>query len=67
MANQPHAFKHRDIVRAVKAARAAGVDVKTVTVDPHTGKITMGPAQGVNRTGMNAWDEVLDAQDPKRP
>jgi hypothetical protein len=33
MANQPHAFKHRDVVRIVKAARAAGVDVNQVTVD----------------------------------
>jgi hypothetical protein len=67
LANQPHAFKHRDVVRAIKAARAAGVNVGQVTVDPHTGKITMGPAQGANSTGINVWDEVLDAQDPKRP
>jgi hypothetical protein len=67
MANQPHAFKHRDVVRIVKAARAAGVDVKAVTVDLHAGKITV--AQGVNDPGtMNTWDEVLstDAEDAKR-
>ena len=34
MVNQPHAFKHRDVVRAVKAARAAGIDASQVTVDP---------------------------------
>jgi hypothetical protein len=65
MVNQPHAFKHRDIVRAVKAARAAGMAVNQITVDPHTGAITM--TQGANAPGMtNAWDEVLNAEDPKR-
>ena len=57
MANQPHAFKHRDVVRVVKAVRAAGVDVKTVAVDPHTGVITV--TQGGNDPGVtNAWEEV---------
>jgi hypothetical protein len=65
--NRPHAFKHRDVVRIVKAARAAGVNVDQVTVDPHTGKITV--AQGENAPATpNAWDEVLstDAEDAKR-
>jgi hypothetical protein len=39
--NRPHAFNHRDVVRVVKAARAAGVDVKAVAVDPHSGMITV--------------------------
>jgi hypothetical protein len=42
MVNQPHVFKHRDVVRAVKAAKAAGIDAGQVTVDPNTGKITVG-------------------------
>jgi hypothetical protein len=46
MANRTHAYKHRDVVRIVRAARAAGVDVEAVTVDPHSGAITVGPAQG---------------------
>ena len=44
MVNQSHAFKHRDVVRAVKAAKAAGIDASQVTVDPRTGAITVGPA-----------------------
>jgi hypothetical protein len=67
MINRLHAFKHRDVVRVVKAARAAGVAVDQVTVDPHTGAITA--AQSVKGPGMkNAWDEVLssDAEDTKR-
>ena len=46
MVNQPHAFKHRDVVRAVKAAKAAGIDASQVKVDPNTGEITVGPALG---------------------
>jgi hypothetical protein len=69
--NRPHCFKHRDVVRAVNAARAAGVKVEAITIDTHTGKITLGPAQGgVDGQGQpNAWDEVLntDAEDAKRP
>jgi hypothetical protein len=52
MVNQPHVFKHRDIVRAVKAARAAGIDASQVKVDPHTGEITVGPAPGADGTGV---------------
>ena len=51
MVNQPHAFKHRDVVRAVKAAKAAGIDASQVKVDPDTGEITVGPARGGNYTG----------------
>jgi hypothetical protein len=50
MVNQVHRFKHRDVVRAVKAVRAAGLNVHQVAVDPHTGAITIGsrPDQGVS-------------------
>jgi hypothetical protein len=47
MVNQRHAFKHRDVVRAVKAAKATGINASQVTVDPRTGEITVGPAPGV--------------------
>ena len=60
MGNQPHAFKHRDIIRVVKAARAAGVDVKAVAVDPHSGVITVGPVQAASSTG------TINAEDAKR-
>jgi hypothetical protein len=64
MVNQPHVFKHRDVVRAVKAAKAAGIDASQVKIDPNTGEITVGPAPGA--TGVrddrhptsNEWDDV---------
>ncbi len=64
MVNQPHAFKHRDVVRAVKAAKAAAIDASQVTVDPRTGAITVGPALGatglrdVRHPTTNEWDDV---------
>jgi hypothetical protein len=39
--NRPRKFKDRDIIRIVKAARTAGVDVKTVMVDPRSGVVTV--------------------------
>jgi hypothetical protein len=39
--NRPRKFKDRDIVRIVNAARMAGVDVKTVMVDPRSGVVTV--------------------------
>ena len=55
MANRPHAFKHRDVVRIVKAASAAGVTVGQVTVDPRSGAVTVGPAQGVSGNDLDQW------------
>jgi hypothetical protein len=68
MANRLHAFKHRDVMRVVKAARAAGVEVGQVTVNPATGAIPVGPAPLGANSIANSWDEVLTgAADEKRP
>ena len=68
MANQQHVFKHRDVVRVVKAVRAAGIDVDRVTVDPNTGAITAAaPRVSGDPSVTNPWDEVLtNAADQKR-
>ena len=63
MVNQPHAFKHRDVVRAVKAAKAAGIDASQVKVDPNTGEITVGPAPGGNAGPLNDLDSWLRRKD----
>jgi hypothetical protein len=59
MANRVHTFKHRDVMRVVKAARAAGVEVGQVTVNPTTGAITVGPAPKDNGAAnpLDKWIE----------
>ena len=37
-------FKQRDIARAVRGARAAGVEVGRLDIDPKTGTISIVPA-----------------------
>jgi hypothetical protein len=45
--NQPHQFKHRDIVRAFRAAEAAGVPNPTVQIRCRDGtEITVGGKPG---------------------
>jgi hypothetical protein len=46
MTNETHKFKHRDVVRVIKAALAAGINIDRVTVDPHTGEITVAASSG---------------------
>ena len=61
MVNQSHAFKHRDVVRAVKAAKAAGIDASQVKVDPNTGEITVGPVPGEPNNDLDSWLKRKDA------
>jgi hypothetical protein len=60
MANRVHTFKHRDVMRVVKAARAAGVEVGQVTVNPTTGAITVGPAP--KDSGANPLDQWIESR-----
>jgi hypothetical protein len=41
MPNATHQFKDRDVQRAIKAARTAGLDPVAVTVHPRSGAITV--------------------------
>ena len=69
MPNMPHAFKDRDVQRLIKAARSAGLDPGSVTIDLRGGLITVhGKADGPDSAPIsNPWDEVLtDAADEKR-
>jgi len=67
--NMPHAFKDRDVQRLIKAARSAGLNPGSVTIDLKGGIITVhGKADGPNSALIsNPWDEVLtDAANEKR-
>ena len=58
MANMPHKFKDRDVRRLIKSAREAGLDVGRVSVNPHTGDISV-IARQPGEAGPNPWDEEL--------
>jgi hypothetical protein len=69
MATGRHSFKHNDMARAIRATRAAGLTVKSVTLNK--GAITLlvsdAPPAG-DASAPNDWDGVLkDAPDQERP
>jgi len=61
MAHAPATFKQSDLVRALKAARAAGVDIARFEIE--NGKIIIVTGKPAviedNATNTNPWDEVL--------
>ena len=64
MTSRPAPFRQSDVCRAVKGAKAAGVEVKRVEIDP-SGKIIIVSAHGTsardkcNHDHDNEWDDVL--------
>jgi hypothetical protein len=55
MANQPHQFKHRDVVRAFKAAAAAGVRDPQVEIQFRNGTtIVIGPRDAGAKSDVGA-------------
>lgn len=56
--SRPARFRQADLTRAVKGARASGLPVQRVEIDPN-GKIVILFGGGPAITGGNEWDEVL--------
>ncbi|UQR67361.1 hypothetical protein LRP30_19770 [Bradyrhizobium sp. C-145] len=62
MSRGNYKFKQSDIVRAVKAARAAGLDPRGVEIDPNgTLRVLFNgtDAQIKQTNSVNPWDNVL--------
>jgi hypothetical protein len=60
MAKRPAPFKQSDLQRALRAAKCAGLEVKSVEVDPATGKITITTTAGIELPAPNnALDQWL--------
>ena len=60
MARTPSTFRQIDVTRAIKAARAGGVDIARIEID-HAGKITIIMVAGAAQIGIaeeNEWDRV---------
>jgi hypothetical protein len=59
MPSAPCNFRQRDLTRAIKGARAAGIDVARIEIEKD-GRIVILPTQSaaVPETARNEWDEV---------
>jgi hypothetical protein len=57
-ARGPSKFKERDIVRALRAAKKAGIDAR-IDVAPD-GALRIVPVNGDDAPSANQWDEHLD-------
>ena len=58
MSRVPQTFRQRDVAAAIKAAKAAGLEVARVEVDK-TGKIVVVTIKGAAASPDNEWDTVL--------
>jgi hypothetical protein len=60
MARRPATFRQHDLTRALRAARAAGLEVSGYEIDPATGKIHVNTgAQTSKDTGASDLDKWL--------
>jgi len=59
MSRRPATFKQADLQRALRAARAAGVEVERVEIDAATGRIIIVIARGTDAVNGNALDDWL--------
>jgi hypothetical protein len=68
MARRPATFKQTDIVRAVKAARAAGLNVAgfELALDGRTIKIVERSENEVARSPFDQWKVNRDARQAQR-
>jgi hypothetical protein len=62
MPRGPSTFKQSDVVRALKAAAAAGLNVTGYKINPQSGAIEVviapAPGQDSPSQGENEWDRV---------
>jgi hypothetical protein len=59
-------FKQSEIERGIRAVEAMGLQVHSVELDPHTGKIHIGTSptsDAVSLAKANPWDQVLRKKD----
>jgi hypothetical protein len=56
----PNRFREREVARVMRAAKASGVPVKEITIDPVTGKIAIvvgDPAGPQTGNDLDKWME----------
>ena len=62
MSRVPQTFRQRDVAAAIKAAKAAGLEVARVEVDK-TGKIVVVTIKGAAAMPDNEWGHGTDARE----
>lgn len=63
-------YKRSETARLVKGAMDAGLTVRGLEVDPVTGALRVLTGSGEDKPdepSSGSWDEVLNAEDAKRP
>jgi hypothetical protein len=65
VANVEHRFKDRDIRRAVKAARASGIDPVAIEVNPRTGAIKVMGDKAATTEQQSDLDRELEEFDAR--
>ena len=58
MARAPSTFRQKDVTRALRAAKAAGVEIVRVEIDPNGKIIIVTTCETVERREENSWDRV---------
>jgi hypothetical protein len=59
MARLPAAFRQQDVTRALRAARAAGLEVTGYEIEPTTGKIVVNTSVGVKPKAETDFDKWM--------
>ena len=57
MSRLPSTFRVTDVIRAIKAARNAGLEVESLSIDKH-GTMMIVPRKPVAEAEKNEWDTV---------
>ena len=65
MPRRPGAFRQQDVVRALRAARAAGLEVSGYEIDPVTGKIVVNTGAEAKPSPASSFDTWMANRERK--
>jgi hypothetical protein len=69
VSKKPVPFRHKDVVRCIKAVESAGIAIGRLEVDPRSGRIIVTPAVGttgnVNQSAGSELDNWVAKRDAR--